>query len=173
MIADAQVLLRHTRIFRSHHDRYRSFILHRRIILRRFLAGGKYLHPALLQETDRLVDTLLLTNRQYMQGAGRGLDRVGVYRNASFCRNHNRIDSRTLAGTGNSAEITHVRNPIQQYDERIFSLLIHKRNDIFQALVGNRRHKSDHPLMILSSQTIQAFSRNTLYRYLTASQYLK
>ena len=107
-----------------------------------------------------------------MQRTGRSLDRIGIDRHTTFRWNHNGIYTRTLTGAGYRSEVAHISHPIQQDNKRIFSLLIHKGNDVFQPLISNGRHECDHTLVVLACETIQALLRHPLHRNRSSSQHL-
>ena len=70
-------------------------------------------------------------------------------------------------------EITDIGYAVQKYDERILSLFINERNNIFQTLISNSRNKGNHSLMILPGQAVKTFGRYTLYRNIASFQHLE
>ena len=167
------MLIRHSRIFRTHDDAGRIGITSLGIVVVSLFRSRYNLEAAILQVLDGLRQVALTAYRQRVQGTGRSLDGIRIHAHAVLRRNYNGIDSGTLTRTGDGTEIAHVGHPVEHDEQRILSLFKEIGNDVFRPLIGNGRDESHDSLMILLRNAVQAFHRYALHRNKRILQYGK
>ena len=161
-VAEGEVFVRHTRVFRTQDDAGGVGIVRLGVILITLLGGSYHLETAFLQELDGVQEVLFAADGQGVECSGRGLDGIGIHAHTVLGRDDDGIHSGTFARTGDGTEIAHVGDAVQHNEQRIAALLEEEGDNLFGALVGDGGDVGDHSLMVLARDAVDALHGDAL-----------
>ena len=105
-----------------------------------------------------------------MECAGRGLHGVGIGADAVVRGDDDGIGTGAVACAGDGTEVADVRYAVEHDEERAFSLLKQRGDEVLDVLVGDSRYESHNALMVLEGDAVELLDRHALDGYLRASQ---